>query len=34
MRQIIECVPNISEGNNENIINQVVAEKEKIEGGK
>ena len=34
MRQIIECVPNISEGNNENIINQVVAEIEKVEGVK
>lgn len=34
MKQIIECVPNISEGNNENIINQVVAEIEKVEGVK
>lgn len=34
MRQIIECVPNISEGNNQNIINQVVEEIEKVEGVK
>jgi glutamate formiminotransferase / formiminotetrahydrofolate cyclodeaminase len=34
MKQIIECVPNISEGNNEAIINQVVAEIEKVEGVK
>lgn len=34
MRQIIECVPNISEGNNQAIIDQVVAEVEKVEGVK
>ncbi len=34
MKQIIECVPNISEGNNEAIINQVVSEIEKVEGVK
>lgn len=34
MKQIIECVPNISEGNNQNIINQVVEEIEKVEGVK
>jgi glutamate formiminotransferase/formiminotetrahydrofolate cyclodeaminase len=34
MKQIIECVPNISEGKNQNIINQVVEEVEKIEGVK
>src|SRR5574344_1751860 len=34
MKQIIECVRNISEGKNQNIINQVVEEVEKIEGVK
>lgn len=34
MKQIIECVPNISEGNNDAIINQVVSEIEKVEGVK
>ncbi|MCH3924414.1 MAG: glutamate formimidoyltransferase [Bacteroidales bacterium] len=34
MKQIIECVPNISEGKNQNIINQVVEEVEKVEGVK
>ena len=34
MKQIIECVPNISEGRDMNIINQVTAEIEKIEGVK
>jgi glutamate formiminotransferase/formiminotetrahydrofolate cyclodeaminase len=34
MKQIIECVPNISEGNNENIIREVTSEIEKIEGVK
>ncbi len=34
MKQIIECVPNISEGNNQAIIDQVVAEIEKVEGVK
>ena len=34
MKQIIECVPNISEGRNQNIINQVVEEIEKVEGVK
>lgn len=34
MRQLIECVPNISEGRNMNIINQVTAEIEKVEGVK
>ena len=31
MKQLIECVPNISEGRDMNIINQVVAEVEKVE---
>lgn len=34
MKQLIECVPNISEGRNMNIINQVTAEIEKVEGVK
>lgn len=34
MKQLIECVPNISEGRNMDIINQVTAEIEKIEGVK
>ncbi len=34
MRKLIECVPNISEGRDMNIINQVVAEVEKVEGVK
>ena len=34
MKRIIECVPNISEGRNQNIINQVVEEIEKVEGVK
>lgn len=32
MKQLIECVPNISEGRDMNIINQVTAEIEKVEG--
>ena len=34
MKKIIECVPNISEGRDINIINQVTAEIEKVEGVK
>ena len=34
MKQLIECVPNISEGRYMNIINQVTAEIEKVEGVK
>ncbi|HHT02797.1 MAG TPA: glutamate formimidoyltransferase [Bacteroidales bacterium] len=34
MKQLIECVPNISEGRNQGIIDQVVAEIEKVEGVK
>ena len=34
MKQLIECVPNISEGRDMNIINQVVAEVEKVDGVK
>src|SRR5574344_949260 len=34
MKQLIECVPNISEGRDMNVINQVVAEIEKVEGVK
>ena len=34
MKQLIECVPNISEGRDMNIINQVTAEIEKVEGVK
>lgn len=34
MKQIIECVPNISEGRDMNIINQVTAEIEKVDGVK
>jgi len=34
MKQLIECVPNISEGRDSNIINQVTAEIEKVEGVK
>ncbi len=30
MKQLIECVPNISEGRDTNIINQVTAEMEKV----
>ncbi len=32
MKQLIECVPNISEGRDKNIIDQVTAEIEKVEG--
>jgi glutamate formiminotransferase/formiminotetrahydrofolate cyclodeaminase len=32
MQQLIECVPNFSEGNNLNIINQITAEIEMVEG--
>lgn len=32
MKQLIECVPNISEGRNQNIIKQVTDEIEKVEG--
>lgn len=34
MKQIIECVPNFSEGNDLNIINQITAEIEKVDGVK
>jgi glutamate formiminotransferase/formiminotetrahydrofolate cyclodeaminase len=34
MKKIIECVPNFSEGRDMNIINQITAEIEKIEGVK
>ena len=34
MKRLIECVPNISEGRDMNIINQVVAEVEKVDGVK
>ena len=34
MKKLIECVPNISEGRDMNIINQVTAEIEKVEGVK
>ncbi|MBR1517866.1 MAG: glutamate formimidoyltransferase, partial [Bacteroidales bacterium] len=34
MKQLIECVPNISEGRDKNIIDQVAAEVEKVEGVK
>ena len=34
MKKLIECVPNISEGRDRNIINQVTAEIEKVEGVK
>ncbi len=34
MKQLIECVPNFSEGNNMNIIRQITDEIEKIEGVK
>lgn len=34
MKQLIECVPNISEGRDMNIINQVTSEIEKVEGVK
>src|SRR5574344_1728631 len=34
MKQLIECVPNISEGRDMNITNQVTAEIEKVEGVK
>ncbi len=34
MKQLIECVPNISEGRDMNIVNQVTAEIEKVEGVK
>ena len=30
MKQLIECVPNISEGRDKNIIDQVTAEIEKV----
>jgi len=32
MQPIIECVPNFSEGNDMNVINQITAEIEKVEG--
>ena len=32
MQQLIECVPNFSEGNDMNIINQITAEIESVEG--
>jgi glutamate formiminotransferase/formiminotetrahydrofolate cyclodeaminase len=34
MKKLIECVPNFSEGRNKDVINQIVAEAEKIEGVK
>ena len=34
MKQLIECVPNISEGRDMNIINQVTAEIEHVDGVK
>lgn len=34
MKQLIECVPNISEGRDMNIINQVTAEIERVDGVK
>ncbi len=34
MQQLIECVPNFSEGRDMNIINQITAEIEKVEGVK
>ena len=34
MRKLIECVPNFSEGRNRDVINQIAAEAEKIEGVK
>ena len=34
MKQLIECVPNISEGRDKNIIDHVTAEIEKVEGVK
>lgn len=34
MKKLIECVPNISEGRDKNIIDQVTAEIEKVEGVK
>ncbi|MBO4581732.1 MAG: glutamate formimidoyltransferase [Bacteroidales bacterium] len=34
MKQIIECVPNFSEGRDMNIINQIVAQAETVEGVK
>ncbi len=34
MKQLIECVPNISEGRDKNVIDQVTAEIEKVEGVK
>ncbi|HRI19598.1 MAG TPA: glutamate formiminotransferase, partial [Panacibacter sp.] len=32
MQQLIECVPNFSEGNDMNVIKQITAEIEKVEG--
>lgn len=32
MKQLIECVPNISKGCNQNFIKQVVVEIEKVDG--
>ncbi len=32
MKQLVECVPNFSEGNDMNIINQITAEIEKVDG--
>ena len=34
MKQLIECVPNFSEGRDMNIINQIVAQVETVEGVK
>lgn len=34
MKKLIECVPNFSEGNDMNIINQITAEIEKVDGVK
>ena len=34
MKRLIECVPNFSEGRNRDVINQIAAEAEKIEGVK
>ncbi|MGB1248385.1 MAG: glutamate formimidoyltransferase, partial [Chitinophagales bacterium] len=34
MRKLIECVPNISEGRDENTIQQIYSEVEKVEGVK
>ena len=34
MKQIIECVPNISEGRNQSIINNIVSSSNNIENAK